>query len=81
MYQIYRPNTGLQIRHEPLIEIEKKYKKVESGLAEVHWMQHFDASVNICSHAYWKGTCRNSTLGLDCEVSCMMWKKTHKTEN
>lgn len=68
MYQIYRPNTGLQIRHESLIELEKKYKKVESSVAEVHWMQHYDASVNTCSHAYWKGTCRNNTLGLDCEV-------------
>lgn len=75
MYQVYRPNTGLQIRHESLAELEKKYKKVESSEAEGHWMQHFDASVNTCSHNYWKGTCRNVTLGLDCEVRILGFSK------
>ena len=52
MFQIYRPNTGLQVRLESLTELEKKY----------------DASVNICSHSFWNGTCRQSTLGFECEV-------------
>lgn len=68
MFQIYRPNTGLQFRHESLAEIEKKYKKVQSDEAEIHWNQQYDASVNTCSHAYWRGNCRNVSSGVECEV-------------
>lgn len=70
MFQIYRPNTGLQVRHESLAEIEKKYKKVNMEEAEPHWTQQYDASVNTCSHAYWNGNCRNVNMGSECEVSC-----------
>ncbi|XP_017052174.1 protein strawberry notch isoform X2 [Drosophila ficusphila] len=68
MCQIYRPNTGLQVRHESLFELEKKYRKVNSEDAEPHWTEQYDASVNTCSHAYWNGNCRNVSLGNDCEV-------------
>lgn len=68
MYQIYRPNTGLQVRPESLAELEKKYRKVQSAEAEKHWQQQYDSSVNTCSHAYWRGNCRNSTIGFECEV-------------
>lgn len=68
MFQIYRPNTGLQIRHESLTEIEKKYRKVQSDEAETHWNQQYDASVLTCSHAYWRGSCRNVSSGVECEV-------------
>ncbi|PSN38080.1 Protein strawberry notch [Blattella germanica] len=67
-YTIYRPNTGLQLRQETLGELEKKYKKVSSDEAESHWTQQYDSSVSTCSHAYWRGNCKNVTLGLDCEV-------------
>lgn len=63
-----RPNTGLQMRQESLGELEKKYKKVPSEEAETHWSQQYDASVDTCSHAYWRGNCKNVTLGMDCEV-------------
>lgn len=69
MFQVYRPNTGQQFRTESLAEIEKKYRKVQSDQAERHWTQQYDASVNTCSHAYWRGNCRNVSLGQDCEVS------------
>lgn len=69
MFQVYRANTGLQFRNESLAELEKKYKKVESEEAEQHWTQQYDASVNTCSHAYWRGNCRNISMGQDCEVS------------
>ncbi|KAL0818579.1 hypothetical protein ABMA28_009017 [Loxostege sticticalis] len=65
MFHIYRPNTGLQLRQESLAEIEKKYKKVESEEAESSWRAQYAASVRVCSHAYWRGVCRNA---LDCEV-------------
>lgn len=68
MFQIYRPNTGLQVKHESLDELEKKYKKILSDEAEPHWTRQFDASVNTCSHSYWKGMCRYVTMGQDCEV-------------
>ncbi|XP_073834812.1 protein strawberry notch isoform X2 [Musca autumnalis] len=68
MFQIYRPNTGLQVRHESLAEIEKKYKKVTMSEAEKHWTEQYDASVNTCSHAYWNGNCRNVSMGSECEV-------------
>ncbi|XP_037935449.1 protein strawberry notch isoform X2 [Teleopsis dalmanni] len=68
MFRVYRPNTGLQVRNESLAEIEKKYKKVGSEEAETHWIAQYDASVNICSHAYWNGNCRNVNMGCECEV-------------
>ena len=69
LFQLYRPNTGLQFRPESLAEIEKKYKKVQSNEAESHWTQQYDASVNTCSHAYWRGNCRNVSMGQECEVN------------
>ncbi|KYB27027.1 protein strawberry notch isoform X3 [Tribolium castaneum] len=68
MFSVYRPNTGLQFRQESLAELEKKYKKVESADAEEAWTQQYDSSVNTCSHAYWRGNCRNVNMGHDCEV-------------
>ncbi|XP_057319097.1 protein strawberry notch-like isoform X4 [Microplitis mediator] len=68
LYMVYRPNTGLQLRQESLGELEKKYKKVKLEEAEPHWTQQYDASVDTCSHAYWRGNCKNVTLGMDCEV-------------
>ncbi|XP_050667303.1 protein strawberry notch isoform X2 [Leptidea sinapis] len=64
-YQLYRPNTGLQLRVETLGEIEKKYRKVTSDEAESAWRAQHSASQRVCSHAYWKSVCRN---GAECEV-------------
>lgn len=68
MFQVYRPNTGLQFKTESLAELEKKYKKVLSDEAEAPWTQQYDAAINTCSHAYWRGNCRNVSLGMDCEI-------------
>ncbi|XP_020803666.1 protein strawberry notch-like [Drosophila serrata] len=68
MCQVYRPNTGLQARLESLYDLEKKYRKVRITEAESHWTEQYNISVNTCSHAYWNVTCRNVTLGNDCEV-------------
>lgn len=87
MFQIYRPNTGLQFKHESLDELEKKYKKVLSDEAESHWTQQYDASVNTCSHSYWKGMCRYVTMGQECEVSVVTCnaaaacRTTNETQN
>ncbi|KAF5281855.1 hypothetical protein FQR65_LT14499 [Abscondita terminalis] len=68
MYYVYRPNTGLQFRQESLAELEKKYKKVQSEDAQEAWTQQYESSLTTCSHAYWRGNCRNVNLGHDCEV-------------
>lgn len=68
MFQVYRPNTGLQVRLETLAELEKKYKKVTNDAADTHWIKQYDASVDTCSHAYWSGNCRHAAMG-SCEVS------------
>ncbi|ENN73998.1 hypothetical protein D910_07398 [Dendroctonus ponderosae] len=68
MFSVYRPNTGLQFRQESLAELEKKYKKVDSADAEKSWTEQYDSSVNTCSHAFWRGNCRNATAGHECEV-------------
>lgn len=74
MFQIYRPNTGLQVRLESMTELAKKYKKVESGEADTHWIKQYDASVNTCSHKYWNGTCRQTSMGFECEVRKILKK-------
>lgn len=42
--------------------------KVDSADAEKSWTEQYDSSVNTCSHAYWRGNCRNATAGHECEV-------------
>lgn len=66
--QIYRPNIGLQRRQETLTEFEKKYSMVSNEKAEIPWTEQFIASSNTCSHAYYQGTCRNKTMGIDCDI-------------
>lgn len=68
LYMMYRPNTGLQLRHETLIDLQKKYRKVNFNEAEPYWIQQYNASIDTCSHAYWRGNCKNTTLGRGCEV-------------
>ncbi|XP_017785168.1 PREDICTED: protein strawberry notch isoform X2 [Nicrophorus vespilloides] len=68
LFYVHRPNTGLQFRQESLADLEKKYKKVQSDEAQEAWQSQYDSSVSTCSHAYWRGNCRNVNLGHDCEV-------------
>merc|ERR1719458_2327476 len=68
LYFVYRPNTGQQVKQETLAELKKKYKKVAAEESEDHWNKQFDSSAKTCSHAFWKGNCRNKTLGIECEV-------------
>ena len=53
MFIVYRPNTGQQVKLEPLSELRKKYKKVQMDEAETHWKQQYTSSGSKCSHAYW----------------------------
>lgn len=69
LFVIYKPNTGKQLRQETLSELEKRYKKINNEEeAKCHWVGLYQASLTTCSHAYWRGNCRNVNLGLDCEI-------------
>ncbi|XP_032457238.1 protein strawberry notch isoform X2 [Nasonia vitripennis] len=68
LFMLYRPNTGLQLRQETLDELERKYKKVSSEEVKFHWILQYNASCSTCSHAYWRGNCKNISMGVDCEV-------------
>lgn len=68
LFRLYRPNTGLQVRHESLTELKSKYKKVTPDDAQPHWKEQYESSENTCSHVYWYSSCRKKTMGLTCEV-------------
>ncbi|XP_047538604.1 protein strawberry notch isoform X3 [Vanessa atalanta] len=65
MFQVYRPNTGLQLKLESLAEIEKKYRRANLTEAETAWRAQHSASLRVCAHAYWRNACRNAD---HCEV-------------
>merc|ERR1719347_2006881 len=68
LFYVYRPNTGQQVKQETLGELKKKYKKVTAEECEEHWQKQFDSSAKTCSHAFWKGNCKNRSVGMECEV-------------
>merc|ERR1719391_557340 len=69
IYVIYRPNTGQQVKQETLGELKKKYKSVSPEEAEPHWTEQYRASAKKCSHAYWRGNCKNASVGAArCEI-------------
>ncbi|XP_061162410.1 protein strawberry notch homolog 1-like [Saccostrea echinata] len=68
LYNVYRPNTGRQLHPEPLSNIKRKYKKVLPDIAQPWWEDQYNLSAKICSHAYWRGSCKKANLGLPCEI-------------
>jgi len=68
LFFVYRPNTGQQVKQETLTELKKKYKKVTAEECEEHWQKQYDSSAKTCSHAFWKGNCKNRAVGMECEV-------------
>lgn len=68
LYNVYRPNTGRQLHTEPLSNIKRKYKKVLPDIAKPWWEDQYNLSAKICSHAYWRGSCKKANLGLQCEI-------------
>ncbi|CAL9682352.1 unnamed protein product [Knipowitschia caucasica] len=68
LFLVYRPNTGRQLKLETYADIKKKFKKVLSEEAKRHWMDQYNSSALICSHAYWRGNCKKASVGLQCEV-------------
>ncbi|GAB6030353.1 Protein strawberry notch 1 [Chamberlinius hualienensis] len=69
LYSIYRPNSGVQQRMESIAEIKRKYKKVVPDEAQPHWEEQFTRSNEMCSHKFWRGSCRRTdVMGLPCDV-------------
>ena len=60
--------VAVQVKQETLAELKKKYKKVTEEECEEHWNKQYDSSAKTCSHAFWKGNCKNKTVGMECEV-------------
>uniref|UniRef100_A0A452DX29 Protein strawberry notch homolog 1 n=1 Tax=Capra hircus TaxID=9925 RepID=A0A452DX29_CAPHI len=68
LFLVYRPNTGKQLKLEIYADLKKKYKKVVSDDAVVHWLDQYNSSADTCTHAYWRGNCKKASLGLVCEI-------------
>ncbi|CAF0804799.1 unnamed protein product, partial [Didymodactylos carnosus] len=69
LYRIYRPNTGLQNRHETLESLRKKYKKVLPRDAQSHWDEQYGKAATMCTHMFRQGSCPISTTSSSyCEV-------------
>ncbi|ELW65486.1 Protein strawberry notch like protein 1 [Tupaia chinensis] len=68
LFLVYRPNTGKQLKLEIYADLKKKYKKVVSDDALVHWLEQYNSSADTCTHAYWRGNCKKASLGFVCEI-------------
>ncbi|KAK2497655.1 hypothetical protein MC885_001541 [Smutsia gigantea] len=58
LFLVYRPNTGKQLKLEIYADLKKKYKKVASDDALVHWLDQYNS----------RGNCKKASLGLVCEI-------------
>ena len=44
------------------------YFQVLPEEAQRYWEEQYNDSATVCSHAYWRGSCKKISLGLPCEV-------------
>ena len=51
-YQVYRPNTGRQVKTEKLSALMKRYTKAKLEEAEEWWNMQYNNSMTICQHAF-----------------------------
>ncbi|XP_041448266.1 protein strawberry notch homolog 1 isoform X2 [Drosophila obscura] len=63
--QLYRPNTGPQVKTEQLNNISLRYVKVPPEEAQPYWQHQYDVCLNKCSHVFWSRPCPNAN---SCEV-------------
>ncbi|XP_046869245.1 protein strawberry notch-like [Drosophila willistoni] len=55
--QIYRPNTGPQVRTETVNSLTSRYVKVPPEVARSFWQQQYDVCLTRCSHVFWNRIC------------------------
>ncbi|XP_067253506.1 protein strawberry notch homolog 1 isoform X2 [Chanodichthys erythropterus] len=68
LFMVYRPNIGKQVKLETYADLKKRSKKVLSDDAKQHWIDQYNSSAEVCSHAYWRGNCKKVSVGLQCEI-------------
>ncbi|XP_068140530.1 protein strawberry notch [Drosophila tropicalis] len=55
--QIFRPNTGPQVRTETVNSISSRYVKVPPETARLIWQHQYDVCLTRCSHVFWNRIC------------------------
>uniref|UniRef100_UPI003D77C6DC protein strawberry notch homolog 2a n=1 Tax=Danio rerio TaxID=7955 RepID=UPI003D77C6DC len=63
---LYKPNIGKQAHPENLDNLLLRYYKVLPEDAKDVWESQFDFSFTNCSHANWKGKCKQIEEGQEC---------------
>ncbi|KAI5092738.1 strawberry notch-like 2a [Silurus meridionalis] len=63
---VYKPNIGRQAHPENLDNLLQRYRKVTSEEAKDCWENQFGFSLQKCSHANWKGKCKQVEQGQEC---------------
>ncbi|XP_034667121.1 protein strawberry notch homolog 1 [Drosophila subobscura] len=63
--QLYRPNTGPQVKIENLASISLRYVLVSPEEAQEYWQHQYDICLDKCSHVFWSRLCPNPN---SCEV-------------
>ncbi|KAL2098158.1 hypothetical protein ACEWY4_007365 [Coilia grayii] len=73
---VYKPNIGKQAHPESLDNLQLRYHKVTPEEAKDCWENQFEFSLQKCSHAHWKGKCKQKELGHECWLG-MRLKQYH----
>ncbi|XP_051773931.1 protein strawberry notch homolog 2a isoform X2 [Ctenopharyngodon idella] len=63
---LYKPNIGKQAHPENLDNLLLRYYKVTPDEAKDFWKSQFDFSFRNCTHANWKGKCKQIEEGQEC---------------
>ncbi|KAF5903061.1 protein strawberry notch 2 isoform X1, partial [Clarias magur] len=63
---VYKPNIGKQAHPENLDNLLQRYRKVTPEEAKDCWENQFVFSFQKCSHANWKGKCKQVEQGQEC---------------
>uniref|UniRef100_A0A4W4HJI6 Protein strawberry notch homolog 2 n=1 Tax=Electrophorus electricus TaxID=8005 RepID=A0A4W4HJI6_ELEEL len=63
---IYKPNIGRQAHPENMENLQLRYRKVLPEEAKDCWENQFVFSFKKCSHANWKGKCKQVEQGQEC---------------
>ncbi|KAK7163776.1 hypothetical protein R3I93_007749 [Phoxinus phoxinus] len=63
---LYKPNIGKQAHPENLDNLLLRYYKVTPDEAKDFWETQFEFSFSSCTHANWKGKCKQIEEGQEC---------------
>ncbi|XP_001357365.4 protein strawberry notch homolog 1 [Drosophila pseudoobscura] len=57
--QLYRPNTGPQVKTENLTSFTQRYMQVPPEVAQMYWQHQYETCLTRCSHSFWNRPCPN----------------------